>query len=162
MVRVKICGLTRVDEALACAEAGADWIGLNFHPGSPRYVRPEEAAAIVAALPDSVAAVGVFVDRPAEQVAELAERLGSGSSSCTGRSRRKTCSRSGRSDRPGVSAGSRQRTGSEVTDYLGRAGSSGRAAGCGPDRRVRGRSAGRHRRDHRGRGSGRASLPCPA
>ena len=55
---------------------GADWIGLNFHPASPRYVRPDEAAEIIAALPASAAAVGVFVDRPAAEVAEAAERLG--------------------------------------------------------------------------------------
>ena len=64
VVGVKICGLTRVEDAVACAESGADWIGLNFHPGSPRYVAPAQAAAIIAALPPSVAAVGVFVDRP--------------------------------------------------------------------------------------------------
>jgi phosphoribosylanthranilate isomerase len=75
-VRVKICGLTTVDEAVACAELGADWIGLNFHPRSPRYIPPDVAAEIVAALPRSTAAVGVFVDRPAIEVAELADRLG--------------------------------------------------------------------------------------
>ena len=76
MVRVKVCGVTRVDEAVACAELGADWIGLNFHPASPRYVAPERAAAIVAALPASVSAVGVFVDRPAVEVADIAARTG--------------------------------------------------------------------------------------
>jgi phosphoribosylanthranilate isomerase len=76
VIGVKICGLTRLDDALACAEMGADWIGLNFHPGSPRYIAPEEAAAIVGALPASASAVGVFVDRPAVQVAELAKHLG--------------------------------------------------------------------------------------
>jgi phosphoribosylanthranilate isomerase len=75
VLRVKICGLTRVDEAIACAQLGADWIGLNFHPGSPRCVAQEEAAAIVAALPAWVSTVGVFVDRPAAEVAELATRL---------------------------------------------------------------------------------------
>jgi phosphoribosylanthranilate isomerase len=75
-VLVKICGLTCVEDALACAELGADWIGLNFHPPSPRYVDSELAAAILAALPTSVTAVGVFVDRPAAEVASLADRLG--------------------------------------------------------------------------------------
>jgi len=78
VVRVKICGLTRIDEALACARAGADWIGLNFHPGSPRHVQPSEAGQIIAALPASVSAVGVFVDQPAALVAEVADRLGLG------------------------------------------------------------------------------------
>jgi phosphoribosylanthranilate isomerase len=57
-------------------ELGADWIGLNFHPPSPRCVRREVAAEIVAALPESVEAVGVFVDWPATEVAEFAESLG--------------------------------------------------------------------------------------
>jgi phosphoribosylanthranilate isomerase len=75
-VRIKICGLTRVDEALACLEAGADWIGLNFHPGSPRFVDPDCAAEIIAALPCPSQAVGLFVDRPADEVAATAARLG--------------------------------------------------------------------------------------
>jgi phosphoribosylanthranilate isomerase len=78
VVRVKICGVTSVDDAVACARLGADWIGINFHSGSPRYVEPEEAAAIVAALPASARAVGVFVDRAANEVARLANRLGIG------------------------------------------------------------------------------------
>ncbi len=77
-IRVKICGLTRVDQAVACAELGVDWIGLNFYPTSARYVEPAQAAAIVAALPPSVGAVGVFVDRPVVEVAELAAQLGLG------------------------------------------------------------------------------------
>jgi phosphoribosylanthranilate isomerase len=75
-IRVKICGLMRVDQAVACAELGVDWIGLNFCPASPRYVEPAQAAAIVAALPSSVSPVGVFVDRPAAEVAERASRVG--------------------------------------------------------------------------------------
>jgi phosphoribosylanthranilate isomerase len=75
-VLVKICGVTSVEDALACAELGADWIGLNFHRPSPRYVDPEVAAAILAVLPPRVTAVGVFVDRPAAEVAALADRLG--------------------------------------------------------------------------------------
>jgi len=75
-VRIKICGLTSVAEALACASAGADWIGLNFHPPSPRGIDPVLAAEIVAALPASVAAVGLFVDQPPSTVAQVADRLG--------------------------------------------------------------------------------------
>jgi len=60
--RVKICGITRVDDALAAARAGADAIGLNFWPGTPRRVSHETAQAIVAALPPFVARVGLFVD----------------------------------------------------------------------------------------------------
>lgn len=75
-VRVKICGLTRVADAIACAELGVDWIGLNFHPASPRYVEPAQAAAIVASLPPAVSPVGVFVDHSIAQVAELASLTG--------------------------------------------------------------------------------------
>ena len=75
-VLVKICGLTCVEDAVACAEFGADWIGLNFHPPSVRSITPEVAEEIIAALPDSVRVVGVFVDRPAEEVMGLARLLG--------------------------------------------------------------------------------------
>ncbi len=75
-VRVKICGLTRVDEALACLTAGADWIGLNFHPPSPRFVARERAKEIMAAVAGPPRVVGVFVDRPAEEVARIAGELG--------------------------------------------------------------------------------------
>jgi phosphoribosylanthranilate isomerase len=75
-VRVKVCGLTSVDQARACAELGADWVGLNFYPPSPRYIEPQCAAEIVAALPGTVSAVGVFADQPAVLVSELAARVG--------------------------------------------------------------------------------------
>jgi phosphoribosylanthranilate isomerase len=76
VVGVKICGLTCVEDALACADAGVEWIGLNFHPGSPRFIQPAQAAVIIGALPPSVSAVGVFVDRPAAEVADVAAQLG--------------------------------------------------------------------------------------
>jgi phosphoribosylanthranilate isomerase len=60
--RVKICGITRVEDALAAARAGADAVGLVFHAASPRYLTAEQARAIVQALPAFVAAVGLFVD----------------------------------------------------------------------------------------------------
>jgi phosphoribosylanthranilate isomerase len=75
-LRVKVCGLTTPGDALAAASAGADWIGLNFHPPSPRYVSLETAAGIVSALPATTEAVGVFVDRPPTEVAEVAARVG--------------------------------------------------------------------------------------
>jgi phosphoribosylanthranilate isomerase len=71
--RVKICGITRVDDALAAARAGADAIGLVFWPGTPRCVSFEQARAIVAALPAFVTVVGLFVDpRPDAVQAALA------------------------------------------------------------------------------------------
>jgi len=75
-VKVKVCGLTCVADALICAKAGADWIGLNFHPASPRRVDSQRAAEILAALPPSVEGVGLFVDRPPEEVAAVAASLG--------------------------------------------------------------------------------------
>lgn len=75
-VRVKVCGLTSVADALACASVGVDRVGLNFHPGSPRRIDPGLAAEIVAALPPSCVAVGLFVDRPPGEVAATADRVG--------------------------------------------------------------------------------------
>jgi phosphoribosylanthranilate isomerase len=60
--QIKICGLTIPEEAAACAALGAHAIGLVFYPPSPRHVTIEQAAAITAALPSHVCAVGVFVD----------------------------------------------------------------------------------------------------
>jgi len=74
-VRVKICGVTDVDDARMIRDAGAFAIGLNFFRGSPRYVTPERAAAIVAATPE-LCAVGVFVNQEREQVEAVAESVG--------------------------------------------------------------------------------------
>ncbi len=67
-VLVKICGVTRVEDAVAAARLGADWIGLNFWPRSKRYVTLAAAAEIVAALPPAVVPVGVFVDPTADEL----------------------------------------------------------------------------------------------
>ncbi len=61
-VLVKICGITRLEDGLAAARLGADWLGFNFWPRSRRYLPPADAAPIVAALPPGVVPVGVFVD----------------------------------------------------------------------------------------------------
>ena len=68
MTRVKICGITRVQDAVAAARLGADAIGLMFYPESPRAVSADQARRIVRALPPFVAAVGVFVDPSPEEV----------------------------------------------------------------------------------------------
>ncbi|MFZ3204458.1 MAG: phosphoribosylanthranilate isomerase [Pseudomonas sp.] len=62
VVRSKICGITRVEDALAAVDAGADAIGLVFYAKSPRAVTVPQAQAILAALPPFVTAVGLFVD----------------------------------------------------------------------------------------------------
>ncbi|AVB19536.1 MULTISPECIES: phosphoribosylanthranilate isomerase [Pseudomonas syringae group] len=61
-VRSKICGITRIEDALAAAEAGADAIGLVFYPKSPRAVTVLQARAIIAALPPFITTVGLFVN----------------------------------------------------------------------------------------------------
>jgi len=66
--RIKICGITRVDDGVAAAHAGADAIGLVFWAGTPRVVAVERARAIVAALPPFVSVVGLFVDPAADHV----------------------------------------------------------------------------------------------
>jgi len=76
MVEVKICGLTTVDDALRCVEAGADAIGLNFWSGSPRCVDIPRARAIVQAAGDRAAMVGVFVDFTLERVGEILRETG--------------------------------------------------------------------------------------
>ena len=69
--KVKICGLTSLEQALSCAELGADWIGLNCWPGSSRYIPPEEAREIVSALPESVTTVGIFVNESPESLKKI-------------------------------------------------------------------------------------------
>ena len=62
MVRVKICGITSLRDAQDAVEAGADALGFNFHPKSPRFVGLKKAAAIIPKLPPFVGTVGVFLD----------------------------------------------------------------------------------------------------
>jgi phosphoribosylanthranilate isomerase len=71
--QVKVCGLTRVEEAVACAQIGADAIGLVFYPPSPRLVTPQMAREIGAALPHGVWRVGVFVDEPLREILKIVE-----------------------------------------------------------------------------------------
>jgi phosphoribosylanthranilate isomerase len=65
---VKICGITRIEDALAAARCGAHAIGLVFFRPSPRYVAPDRARDIIRALPPFVTPVGLFVDAPAQEV----------------------------------------------------------------------------------------------
>jgi phosphoribosylanthranilate isomerase len=76
MVRIKICGITNLEDALLAAELGADALGFIFYAQSPRKVDAETACSIIAQLPPFVAAVGVFVDEAAALVQELAARTG--------------------------------------------------------------------------------------
>ncbi len=69
--RVKICGITRVEDAEAAVEVGADAIGLVFYPPSPRHVEVTRAAEIARCLPPFVTTVGLFVNADAETIAEV-------------------------------------------------------------------------------------------
>jgi phosphoribosylanthranilate isomerase len=70
---VKICGITRVEDATIAVSLGATAVGFIFWPGSPRRVAPADAAAIGAALPQEVWKVGVFVDAPADHIRRVIE-----------------------------------------------------------------------------------------
>lgn len=72
---VKICGVRRLEDARAAVDAGADAIGLNFHAPSPRCVDRDEALRIAAGLPQSIIKVGVFVNRPADEVGATCNAL---------------------------------------------------------------------------------------
>lgn len=76
MTRIKICGMTRVDDALQAVEAGADAIGLIFWKGSARAVDVERAQEITRALPPFVSTVGVFVDETPDRVRTIGDAVG--------------------------------------------------------------------------------------
>ncbi|HEY2733597.1 MAG TPA: phosphoribosylanthranilate isomerase [Polyangiales bacterium] len=78
MTAVKICGVTSVEDAQLCVEAGADAIGLNFWAGSPRCVSSDVARAIRAALPPHVLCVGVFVDADHDELLRVKREVGLG------------------------------------------------------------------------------------
>ena len=73
--RAKICGITRLEDALAAVEYGADAIGLVFYKPSPRYVSIEQAATISAALPPFVSVVALFVDPTQAEVNAVLSRV---------------------------------------------------------------------------------------
>jgi phosphoribosylanthranilate isomerase len=68
----KVCGITRLTDALHAVKHGATALGFVFWPRSPRCVAPEHAAAIIAELPDTVTAVGVFVNQPVDEIQRIA------------------------------------------------------------------------------------------
>lgn len=81
MTKVKICGITSLDDALACAEAGADMLGFNFHRQSPRYITPDDAMVVCESLrvelgADCPALVGVFVNEPVSRISAITNDVG--------------------------------------------------------------------------------------
>ncbi|WP_035216985.1 phosphoribosylanthranilate isomerase [Desulfobulbus elongatus] len=75
-VRIKICGMTRLADALCAVEAGVDGLGFIFAAKSPRAITPEAARAIIAELPPLVDAVGVFVDEEPDRIAAIVRECG--------------------------------------------------------------------------------------
>ncbi len=70
IVKVKICGITNYEDAAAAVDMGADLLGFNFYPKSPRFVTPQKASEIISKLPGFIDTVGVFVNASLEQIRE--------------------------------------------------------------------------------------------
>ncbi len=75
-VQIKICGITNAQDATACADLGANMIGFNFYPKSPRYIEPNIARQIIETIPRELCAVGVFVDANLENIRNTAGAAG--------------------------------------------------------------------------------------
>jgi len=80
MIKVKICGITNLDDARAAVDAGADMLGFNFYPSSPRYIHPSAAGTIIDSLRSAnkgvgVRMIGVFVNESLARIVELAGEL---------------------------------------------------------------------------------------
>ena len=73
--RIKVCGITRLEDALAASALGVDAIGFVFYPNSPRYIEPARAAAIIRQLPPFVSAVGLFVNPTQDLIAEVLQTV---------------------------------------------------------------------------------------
>lgn len=73
MVKVKICGITNLEDALASIGAGCDALGFVFYKKSPRYINPQEAAKIIRGLPQGILKIGVFVNSRASAIKDIAK-----------------------------------------------------------------------------------------
>lgn len=76
MAKIKICGITNLDDARAAIDLGADALGFVFFKESPRNIPPKKAAAIMAKLPVFTTTVGVFVNTPREEIQKIADETG--------------------------------------------------------------------------------------
>jgi phosphoribosylanthranilate isomerase len=76
MTRVKICGITNLEDALLSVRLGADAVGFNFYGRSPRYITPKNALQILKELPDNTLTIGVFVNMEECRIGEFVDLLG--------------------------------------------------------------------------------------
>jgi phosphoribosylanthranilate isomerase len=68
MVKIKVCGITNLEDAIRAVELGADFLGFNFYPPSPRYIAPEKAGTIASEVPSQVGKVALFVNEPKKNI----------------------------------------------------------------------------------------------
>ncbi len=73
-VKLKICGITNLEDALLAADLGVDWLGFNFYPKSPRYIDPLRAAEIIKKLPDHIESIGILVQPTLSEVKEIIQK----------------------------------------------------------------------------------------
>jgi len=112
--RIKICGITRAQDAVAAARCGADAIGFVFYPPSPRYLSTERAVELRDALPPFVQTVALFVNPDAAQVAQVLQRVRPGLLQFHGEETPEFCGQFGV---PFVKA-CRMRPGGDALEYL--------------------------------------------
>ncbi len=76
MVRIKICGITNIEDALLSVDLGANALGFVFYKGSKRYIKPDNAQSIISKLPPFITTVGVFVNQELDEINKFKEKSG--------------------------------------------------------------------------------------